>query len=90
LQNLRSSSANCPPRGELMGIEYRLTVACADREAAAEAIRKLPAVDQNEGLLEIEPEGIYFCDYLGGNGKAILGRLVARLASFGPVTVDEL
>jgi len=73
-----------------MGIEYRLTVACADIDAAAEAICKLPAVNQNEGLVKIEPDGIYFCDYLGGNGKAILGRLVARLASFGRVTVNEI
>jgi hypothetical protein len=35
--------------------------------------------------------GAYFCDHCGGAGRAVLGELVARLASaFGPVTVEEL
>lgn len=39
----------------------------------------------------VEPDGVYFCDHCGGQGRAILGELVARLTSaFGPVTIEEM
>ena len=44
-----------------------------------------------QATLQTEPGGLYFCDYCGGHGRALLGELVALLVSmFGPVTVDEL
>jgi hypothetical protein len=39
---------------------------------------------------QVEAGGVYFCDYCGAHGRALLGVVVAALASFGPVTVEEL
>lgn len=44
-----------------------------------------------QATAQVETDGAYFCDHCTGSGRAVLGELVARLASaFGPVTVEEL
>ena len=47
--------------------------------------------DNPQATMQAEPGGLYFCDYCGAHGRALLGQVVAALASvFGPVTVEEL
>ena len=47
--------------------------------------------DWPQATVEVEPSGVYFCDHCGGSGRALLGEVVARLATaFGVVTVEEL
>jgi hypothetical protein len=44
-----------------------------------------------QATVEVVPGGANFCDHCGGSGRALLGEVVARLASaFGVVTVEEL
>jgi hypothetical protein len=44
-----------------------------------------------QATVQAKPGGANFCDHCGGSGRALLGEVVARLASaFGPVTVEEL
>jgi hypothetical protein len=49
-----------------------------------------PGQDGPEATMQVEPGGVYFCDYCGKYGRALLGVVVAALTSFGPVTVEEL
>ncbi len=52
-------------------------------------VAHLPQVSADHG--QVEAGGVYFCDHCGGLGRALLGEVVARLASaFGAVTVEEL
>ena len=47
--------------------------------------------DWPEATVVVELGGVYYCDHCGGSGRALLGEVVARLASaFGVVTVEEL
>lgn len=87
-----------------MGIEYRIR--CAPEADPADALRCLPtAVERPDGFdfgvppdgsnwpdatAWVDADGILFCDYLGGEGRRLLGELVAALAGYGPVTVEEL
>jgi hypothetical protein len=76
-----------------MGIEYRLTLPRTDRDAVAKALRTLPETetDRPEVTIKIEGDSVYFCDHLGGGGRAIFGQLIARLASsFEQVIITEL
>lgn len=89
-----------------MGIEYRLRLSAPDAEAVAAVLRRLPAAQEApdyrfevgaavggwpQATIQVEPDGVYFCDHLGGTGRALLGEVVARLVSmFGAVTVEEL
>jgi hypothetical protein len=44
-----------------------------------------------QAMVQVEPYGVYFCDYCAGSGRELLGAVVARLVSrFGAVTVEEL
>jgi len=46
---------------------------------------------QPQATVQAEPGGAYFCDHCGGSGRALLGEVVAHLASaFGAVIVEEL
>jgi hypothetical protein len=41
-----------------------------------------------QATMQTEPGGLYFCDYCGGHGRALLGEVVASV--FGPITGEEL
>jgi hypothetical protein len=44
-----------------------------------------------QATVQVEPDGVYFCDHGDGSGRAWLGEVIARLVSaFGSVTIDEL
>lgn len=43
-----------------------------------------------DASMQIEPYGLYFCDY-GGKGREMMGLVLTRLVSeFGEVTIHEL
>jgi hypothetical protein len=44
-----------------------------------------------QATVHIETDGLYFCDHCGGEGRVVLGEVVAALVSaFGTVTIEEL
>jgi hypothetical protein len=89
-----------------MGIEYQLRFAAPDAAGAADILRRFPAAverpdgfdfrarpdpaDWPDATAFVNADGIWFCDYLGGEGRRLLGELVAKLAGYGPVTVEEM
>ena len=89
-----------------MGNEYRLRFNRSNADAVVDVLRRVPTANEtvkgecfelaeNEfgpgATINVEPGGAYFCDHCGGSGRAMLGEVVARLASaFGAVTVEEL
>ena len=90
-----------------MGIEYRLhcnasAAAIADVLRRHPAAQETSSVDFHfelgktsdgwpQATAHAEADGAYFCDHCGGEGRAIMGEVVARLVSaFGAVTVKEL
>ena len=64
----------------------------------AEATQPAPRFDLGaagqvgpQASVQLEPDGVYFCDHCAGSGPALLGNLVVVLVSaFGAVTVEEL
>ena len=89
-----------------MGFEYHLRYAAPDAAGAADILRRLPtATERPDGFdfgarpdgsawpdatASVDADGIWFCDYRGGDGLRVLGEIVAELAGYGPVTVEEL
>lgn len=89
-----------------MGYEYRLRYAAPDAAGAAAILRRLPTARERpdgfdfraaagdggwpDATASVDAGGIVFCDYRGGEGRRVLGELVAELAAYGPVTVEEL
>jgi hypothetical protein len=89
-----------------MGYEYQIRYASPDPAGAADILRRLPtAVERPDGFdfrsqadaaawpdatASVDADGIVFCDYRGGEGWRVLGELVAHLASYGPVIIEEL
>jgi hypothetical protein len=80
------------PDGEAVAdVLRRLPAACAANPPRSRF--DLGDAGQNwpQATVEVEPGGVYFCDHCGGSGQALLGEVVARLASaFGVVIVEEL
>ncbi|MBL0219912.1 MAG: hypothetical protein IPQ07_39355 [Myxococcales bacterium] len=89
-----------------MGTEYRLRFDCDDPGALLHDLSRLPSASASgerqldfreaasgtgmpDATLLLEPLGAYFCDH-GGNGREILGRVVARIvARCQRVTVED-
>ena len=48
------------------------------------------AAEMPDATVIVEATSVYFCDH-GGNGRAVLGAVVARLCSvLGAITIEEL
>jgi hypothetical protein len=61
-----------------MGIEYTLRTAQADQASVLLGL----------AVVQVEATSVYFRD--NGDGRDFLGAVVAKLCSFGSVTVEEL
>lgn len=50
-----------------------------------------PTDGSPQATVQVEPDGVYFCDHCGSSGRTFLGYVVAALAAeFGEVNVSEL
>ncbi len=89
-----------------MGYEYRLRYTAPGAAGTADILRRLPTARERpdgfdfrsapgddgwpDATASVDADGIVFCDYRGGDGWRVLGQLVAYLAAYGPVAVEEL